>query len=229
MKSNSSKNKKNIFLSLNKYLIFSIIFLKSLFSFCQCPAPTNFTIQVDVNNAFFYWTENGNSTSWQIAIVNDLYNNSQIITRFIDLAENNPATVLNFSFSPVCTVFFVRSVCGPQQYSDWSTPLSDGDCDPPTFNYYTSQFSNQLSNETSSNNWNKKNIVTSPNPILNTFKINTTSTNIEVYTIYGQLVKQFTGNFDENYDFNIQDLTKGIYLLKIFNKKNEKNIKLIKQ
>jgi hypothetical protein len=70
----------------------------------------------------------------------------------------------------------------------------------------------------------------SPNPSTGYFRINTITTNVHVYSITGQLIKTFESNQTVNEEFDISDLTPGVYLVKAFNSNNQvKSMKLIKQ
>jgi Alpha amylase, catalytic domain/Secretion system C-terminal sorting domain len=69
-----------------------------------------------------------------------------------------------------------------------------------------------------------------PNPATSSFTINADVAKVAIYSITGQLVKQFTGAFDSNYNYAINDLNTGIYLVRIMdNDSNEKSLRLIKQ
>jgi glycosidase len=68
-----------------------------------------------------------------------------------------------------------------------------------------------------------------PNPASNYFSINTTTSKVQIYSITGQLVKIFE-NKPNDFKFDVYDLTKGIYLVKVIDEANhEKTMKLIKQ
>jgi hypothetical protein len=55
-------------------------------------------------------------------------------------------------------------------------------------------------------------------------------TNVEIYSITGQLVKSFNTIPSENYLFDVNDLTNGVYLVKAIDSNNSsKTMKLIKQ
>lgn len=70
----------------------------------------------------------------------------------------------------------------------------------------------------------------SPNPTSNYFIINANIEKVEVFSMTGQLVKSFNGGQQEDYQYNIQDLNKGIYLVKVFDAQNKsKTMKLIKK
>ena len=69
----------------------------------------------------------------------------------------------------------------------------------------------------------------SPNPAADYFTLNTDVSQLEIYSITGQLVKTFNNQL-ENYEFSISDLNKGVYLVRVMNGANqEKTLKLVKQ
>ena len=69
----------------------------------------------------------------------------------------------------------------------------------------------------------------SPNPSDGYFTINTATSKVEVYSITGQLVKSFSNTL-ENVQYDITNLNKGIYLVKLTDLyANEKVLKLVKQ
>ena len=69
-----------------------------------------------------------------------------------------------------------------------------------------------------------------PNPTSGTFSINYQVSNVEIYSITGQLVKSFNTIPSENYLFDVNDLTNGVYMVKAVDQNNSsKTMKLIKQ
>jgi 1,4-alpha-glucan branching enzyme len=69
-----------------------------------------------------------------------------------------------------------------------------------------------------------------PNPANNYFVIEGEISKAEIYSVTGQLVKSFDDVDKTNYQFDINDLTKGVYLVKAFDAQNRsKTMKLIKQ
>ena len=69
-----------------------------------------------------------------------------------------------------------------------------------------------------------------PNPANDYFSVSGEISKAEVYSVTGQLVKSFEGFYNSDYQFNIQDLNKGIYLVKVFDSQNKsKTMKLIKK
>lgn len=61
--------------------------------------------------------------------------------------------------------------------------------------------------------YNENEIKFYPNPVKDTFTINTTTSNVQIFDLTGKLVKEFKGNFDSNYNFNISELAKSIYII----------------
>ena len=69
-----------------------------------------------------------------------------------------------------------------------------------------------------------------PNPAANYFTLNSTTSKVEIYSITGQLVKSFNANQSNEYQYPINDLNQGIYLVKVVNETNElKVMRLLKQ
>lgn len=69
-----------------------------------------------------------------------------------------------------------------------------------------------------------------PNPANNYFVIEGEISKAEIFSVTGQLVKSFDGVNTTDYQFDINDLTKGVYLVKAFDAQNRtKTMKLIKQ
>jgi 1,4-alpha-glucan branching enzyme len=69
-----------------------------------------------------------------------------------------------------------------------------------------------------------------PNPANNFFVIEGEISKAEIYSVTGQMVKSFEAINSSDYQFDINDLTKGVYLVKVFDVQNRtKTMKLIKQ
>jgi len=69
-----------------------------------------------------------------------------------------------------------------------------------------------------------------PNPSNNFFQINVRTKEVAIYSITGQLVKEFKGGFDSDYSYSIDGLNQGIYLVKVTDENdNHTSIKLIKK
>jgi hypothetical protein len=69
-----------------------------------------------------------------------------------------------------------------------------------------------------------------PNPTSNSFTINASIEKVEIFSVTGQLVKSFASSQLQDYQYDVADLTKGIYLVKATDENNRsKTMKLIKQ
>lgn len=69
-----------------------------------------------------------------------------------------------------------------------------------------------------------------PNPTTGLFSIKGQVAKVQVYSIAGQLIKSFESPASENYQFDVSDLTTGVYLVKATDEANRtKTMKLIKQ
>lgn len=69
-----------------------------------------------------------------------------------------------------------------------------------------------------------------PNPSSSYFILNTNTTKVQIFSITGQLVKSFNANQSKEYQFNISDLNKGMYIVKAYNENNQvKVMKFLKK
>lgn len=69
-----------------------------------------------------------------------------------------------------------------------------------------------------------------PNPTSGTFTINGQVSKVQVYSITGQIVRSFDNIQSEDYQFDINDLSNGVYLVKAIDSNgSSKTMKLIKQ
>lgn len=98
---------------------------------------------------------------------------------------------------------------------------------PGTFRVYGNQPANTLGND----DYNAlANVSLYPNPTSSTFSIKGQVYKVEVYSITGQRVKLYENITSEDYQFDINDLNSGIYLVKAFDgNNNSSTMKLIKQ
>ncbi len=92
--------------------------------------------------------------------------------------------------------------------------------------FNTSTSTNELSNFASS-------IKIFPNPVQEEFIISSTQTNsakttLRLYTIQGQLIEECVTKNLDNYQWNINDLPNGVYLLQIESNNTQESIRLIK-
>ncbi|MBD0833415.1 alpha-amylase family glycosyl hydrolase [Aestuariibaculum sediminum] len=90
-------------------------------------------------------------------------------------------------------------------------------------------YGNQMSTLSVSENENRQHILLYPNPANNTFKVNQAIEKVDIFDMTGKLVKQFDGDYEKGTTFNISDLSKNIYLVKISDGFGQSNIfKLVK-
>lgn len=69
-----------------------------------------------------------------------------------------------------------------------------------------------------------------PNPTTDAFYVNAPTSTVEVFTITGQLVKSFKGEFPSAQAFSVQGMQKGIYMVRVKDKNNRENtLKLVIQ
>lgn len=72
-------------------------------------------------------------------------------------------------------------------------------------------------------------VTLSPNPSADYFSINANVNKVEIYSIAGQMIKSF-GSQSDQYQYNISDLSSGLYLVKAIDTNNrKKTMRLIKQ
>ena len=208
-----------------KKLIILAILLTNFVSKSQCSAPTNINL---VNNiAFLYtvelsWTENGTATSWEIAVVPDFNVGSTIPTNGWIFATNNPFIITGIPPSYNCYAFFVRSVCSSTDVSNWTAASTLG-CSITAYNWLLT-----LSNDnfTSISENNKLQIF--PNPTKNIIQIKN-NTEIEKIKIFDYLGKEVLTQTQNNNEINVENLSKGIYLLEIHSEKEKVYRKFIKE
>ena len=186
----------------------------------QCPAPSNLVYStINTQDALLSWSENGTATTWDIAVVPDFYVGAPLPSNGWVTASTNPFVYVGLP--PGCNVFFVRSVCSTTDVSPWTAVASSG-C-PINITNYLATLSN---NDFSINNDNKVKIF--PNPSSTIFKI-VSDTNIDKITIFDTLGKEILTQTQNNYEVNIEKLSKGIYLIEIFSENEKIYKKLIKE
>lgn len=98
--------------------------------------------------------------------------------------------------------------------------------EPGGFRVYGNKASTLSSEEFNSNS----NLSLYPNPTSGSFSINGQVSKVTIYSITGQLVKSFDTNTSENYQYDVNDLNRGLYLVKMLDDNNNTKItKLLKQ
>ena len=66
-----------------------------------------------------------------------------------------------------------------------------------------------------------------PNPATTHFSLSSDAEQVQLFNLNGQKVKSFKGKFDANHKFEINDLAKGIYLVKLINDQKSEKVKLM--
>ena len=74
-----------------------------------------------------------------------------------------------------------------------------------------------------------KKLSIAPNPGNEYFSLNVETSSVKIFTITGQLIKSFRNQMNKDAQFNVNDLNKGMYLVKVIdNDNNEQTIKFLK-
>lgn len=69
-----------------------------------------------------------------------------------------------------------------------------------------------------------------PNPAKASFELSSATETVEVYNLAGQKVKTFKGSFQSGHTFSVDDLTNGVYLVKLIDDSNRQStVKLVKE
>jgi glycosidase len=91
-------------------------------------------------------------------------------------------------------------------------------------------FGNNLATTLSNGDFLAENkIMIYPNPANEYFKINQHSTQIVIYNLLGAVVQTHSGNFGAEHPFNISNLDSGVYLISVWDNKEQRQIKLFIQ
>lgn len=208
-----------------KRLLTLLILLINYASNSQCSAPSNVNL---INNIAFFntaelsWTENGNATSWEIAVVPNFSVGSTIPTTGWIAASSNPFIITGIPPSFDCYAFFVRSVCSPTDVSNWSGASSLG-CSITAYYWFLT-----LSNDSFVSNSENNKLQIFPNPTKNIIHIKNNSEieKIKIFDYLGKEVLTQTQNINE---INIENLSKGIYLMEIQSENEKVYKKFIKE
>ncbi len=68
-----------------------------------------------------------------------------------------------------------------------------------------------------------------PNPIQNSFNINTSCSQVQVYNVTGKLIKEFNGSFNQDSKFSITELSPALYFVKITTDKGVATKRMMKE
>ncbi|WP_459210968.1 alpha-amylase family glycosyl hydrolase [Aquimarina rhabdastrellae] len=76
---------------------------------------------------------------------------------------------------------------------------------------------------------NLRSLTVVPNPTQHSFSIQETVEQLKIYTITGQLIQTYKGNFEAGHSFSVQNIPSGLYLVHIQNEKGNAISKLVKR
>jgi len=198
--------------------IITLVILLTNLGYAQCPAPSNLTtygspIQTDLS-----WIENGTATSWEIAVIPN-YNIGDPMPTSGIIASSSPFILTNLP--PVCNAFFVRSICSATEISPW-TAIGAG-CSLNTYNWLLT-----LSNDSFISNSDNNKLRIFPNPTKNLIQIKSNSV-IEKIILFDYLGKEILTQIQNNNEVDVQNLSKGIYLIEIHSENGKVYKKFIKE
>lgn len=202
-----------------KNFITLIIVLSNLIGYSQCPAPSNVTISDNMIETTLSWTENGTALDWQIVVIPYYDIGTPIPTSAWIPATNNPFTLTNLP--PTCNAFFIRSVCSPSEFSPWSVAASSF-CSANVYAYLAT-----LSNNSFLLNPNNS-LQIFPNPSKNVVHIANNS-RIDKISIFDSLGKLILMQAESNNEIDIEQLSKGVYLIEMCTENQKIYRRLIKE
>ena len=208
-----------------KKLIILAVLLTNFVSNSQCPAPSNVNLInniVFLNTAELSWTENGTATSWEIAIVPDFNVGSTIPTTGWIAATSNPFIITGLPPSFDCYAFFVRSACSSTDVSNWTGASTLG-CSITAYNWFLT-----LSNDNFVSNFENNELQIYPNPTKNIIHIKN-NTEIEKIKIFDSVGKEVLTQTQNKNEINVENLSKGIYLIEIHSENEKVYRKFIKE
>ena len=131
---------------------------------------------------------------------------------------------INTNFQTAGTWYDLMDESGATTINGITTSVS---LQPGEFKVYGNKPST-LSTENFENS-NTSHITLYPNPVKETFRVNSDLQSISIYSMTGKLIKSFTGGYNRNHVFDISGLSKGIYVVRAINSENQiKNTKIIK-
>lgn len=80
------------------------------------------------------------------------------------------------------------------------------------------------------NDFNTTAIALYPNPSKGIFNISKDTKQVYIYSITGQLVKEFKGDFSNEHQYSVENLNQGMYIVKVIDSEDkEATLKLMKQ
>ncbi len=72
-------------------------------------------------------------------------------------------------------------------------------------------------------------IIVNPNPVSANFSLNVPSKQVKLYDLSGKLIKEFSGSFSKTHQFDVNHLSKGVYVVEISTQNGTERTKLIKK
>lgn len=205
-------------MNIVKRIIPYIILIFNVTINAQCLAPSNLIASGGLGETTLSWTENGTATSWEIAVIPNYSIGDPIPTSGI-IASSNSFILTNLP--PVCNAFFVRSVCSSNIVSPW-TVIGEG-CSQNTYMWLLT-----LSNDSFESNSENNRFQVYPNPTKNILHVMNNS-KIEKITIFDYLGKEVLTQTQNNNEINVENLSKGIYLIEIHSENKIVYKKFIKE
>jgi hypothetical protein len=82
-------------------------------------------------------------------------------------------------------------------------------------------YGNKVANLAIANFEKESGIYLYPNPATNYFTLNMAASKVQIYSVTGQLMKSFNGNQAAAYQFNVSDLSNGVYVVKAYDDNEE--------
>ena len=188
----------------------------------------NYAVQVNLNG------NGGASDPWEVVSTGGTVNASSISgseTRadFKFTFTLDTATTMTVSINDGVETFNVtlnnQNITGYSVYikDDWSGSANENINWKPTTEY---TYAIPLNIEEFDSNFN---VTPFPNPVRDSFTINSKLKALNIYDITGKLVSKFKGSFKMGESYNISNLEKGIYMIELENEVGHKSSsKLIK-
>ena len=176
----------------------------------------NYAVQVNLNG------NSGANNPWEVVSMGGTVNASTIgsSTSYADTKFKftlNTATTMTVSINDGAEIFNVT--LNNQNITGYSVYIADDWNGSANANIYwksTTEYTYAQTLGTQDYDLIKA-LKVFPNPVSNTFSLNKNLKNLKIYTVTGKLIKTFEGDFDKNKSFNIENISKGLYLVKIEN------------
>ena len=202
-----------------KKLLLLLLFTVFFSANAQCPAPTYFIVVENIDNSVTLdWTENGSAMEWEIGAVANYQIGDPPPTVPISVTAGKPYVIV--AIPPECTVFYVRSLCIGNGVSEWAM-VASSECPEGIFD-----FVNSLSTDDFANN-SKKDLLLYPNPAQSFLSI---KSNFEVDKI---IISDLTGKVistkTNSTQIDLENLSKGMYIIEVFSPAGKVTKKFIKE